>query len=75
MTPTYFDRVAEAFDATHDFAFRDTCIAMGFVGSHSHGTYVPPSDPDAIDDVDLMGIVLPPASHLIGLSSFEHWVY
>lgn len=67
------DRVAERFDATHDFAFRDHCVMLCYVGSHSHGTYVPPSDPDAIDDTDLMAVVLPPRQYIIGLDSFEGW--
>jgi len=69
----YMQRTASWFDQSHEFDFRTYCVALGFVGSHSHGTYVPPSDPDAIDDVDLMGVVLPPASHLLGLKSFTHW--
>lgn len=69
---SYIQRTAEHFNASHTFDFtRALCLA--YVGSHSHGTYVPPSDPDAIDDVDLMGIILPPRSHLLGLYSFEHW--
>lgn len=55
----------------HDFT-RFDCLA--YVGSHSHGTYVPPTDPDAIDDVDLMGVVLPPPRFVVGVDTFEHWV-
>lgn len=74
-------RIAEAFDASHDFRFLPHCIVMGYVGSRSHGTYVPPTrddaNDDAIDDIDLMGIVLPPADHLIGLphAAFDNWVH
>jgi len=29
------------------------------MGSVSHGTYVPKEDPDSIDDVDIMAILVP----------------
>lgn len=45
-----------------------------YVGSTSHGTSIPNSDPNGIDDVDLMAVVLPPANYLLGLDAFEHWV-
>lgn len=70
---TYEERLNEAFREGHDFSFGQSCICLGYVGSHSHGTYVPPTDPDAIDDVDLMGVIVPPARYLIGLHDFEHW--
>jgi hypothetical protein len=70
----YIIRVAEHFDASHDFTWRDSCLVLGYVGSQSHGTYIPPSDPDAIDDVDMMGVLLPPRRYLLGLEKFEHWV-
>jgi predicted nucleotidyltransferase len=43
------------------------------MGSVSHGTTEPQHDPDSIDDVDLMGVIFPPATHIIGLHQFEHW--
>jgi hypothetical protein len=67
-------RVADLFDASHDFLWDSHCLILGYVGSQSHGTYVPPTDPDAIDDVDLMGVLLPPRRYLLGLEKFEHWV-
>ena len=69
----YLSRLAAAFRESHDFGFYESVICLGYVGSHSHGTYVPPSDPDAIDDVDLMGVLVPPRRYTIGLSTFEHW--
>ena len=48
---------------------------LGFVGSQSHGTYVPKDDPDSIDDIDIMGVVPLPASHLFGLKTFDNWTY
>ena len=45
------------------------------VGSHSHGTYVPPEDPNGVDDVDLMVVVVPPPEFKLGLKSWEHGTY
>lgn len=50
------------------------CLAIGVIGSDSHGTKIAPEN-GGIDDTDYMGIVLPPARHLIGLGTWEHWVY
>jgi predicted nucleotidyltransferase len=46
------------------------CILLGYRGSIAHGTYVPNSDPNSIDDVDLMGIAVPDCSHYFGLSQY-----
>lgn len=67
------DRIAEQFDATHDFSFAESCVMLCYVGSQSHGTYTPTDDPDSIDDVDLMAVVLPPPRYVLGLDSFEVW--
>ena len=40
---------------------------LGYMGSHSHNTYIPPSEPDAIDDIDLMGICILPFEQYMGL--------
>lgn len=51
-------------------------ILAGYVGSHSHGTYVKPKD-GGIDDKDIMGIYVPPKSFYLGLNKHEHidcWV-
>lgn len=68
----YF-RVADLFDQSHDFLWDDALLCLGYVGSQSHGTYVPPTDPDAIDDVDVMGVLLAPRRYVLGLDDFEHW--
>lgn len=52
----------------------DTVVLAATIGSHSHGTYVPPTDPDAIDDTDIMGVVIPPPEYMVsGLQSWEGW--
>jgi predicted nucleotidyltransferase len=47
-------------------------LSAGYFGSTSHNTYVPPTNPDSIDDVDVFIIALPPPENIIGLYSWEH---
>lgn len=60
------ERIYEEFDA---FDLRDRILFLGEMGSTSHGTSAEP-----IDDYDCMGIVLPPARNVLGLTKWEHWV-
>lgn len=53
-------RIARAFEAQNGFPLEPHLIVLALMGSHSHGTYLPPEEPDAVDDVDLMGFVVPP---------------
>jgi len=46
-------------------------VAAFRVGSHSHGTYIPPTDPNGLDDVDYMLVVAPPREYVYGLSRFS----
>lgn len=58
------------------FNLKLSTILLGYMGSHSHGTYIPPVD-DGIDDKDVMGICVPPKEYFLGLSKFEQcdtWV-
>ena len=48
---------------------------LGYMGSHSHGTYIPKTDPNSIDDIDLMGICVPPIECYIGLQEFEQKIH
>jgi predicted nucleotidyltransferase len=66
-------RIARAFAAENGFDLESHLIVLALMGSHSHGTYIPPEQPDAIDDVDLMGFVVPPLEYHIGLPRWEHW--
>ncbi len=45
------------------------------MGSTSHNTYVPKDDPDSIDDIDIMGVVVPPPARAVGLKPWQHWVW
>jgi predicted nucleotidyltransferase len=47
-------------------------ILLGRRGSEAHGTYIPPTDPDAIDDRDLFGVVIPPVEYFVGLEQWDH---
>lgn len=52
-----------------------TIHLLGYVGSISHGTHTPSEDPASIDDVDLMGIVIPPPERVLGgTAEWEHVV-
>lgn len=52
-------------------------LSCHIVGSHSHGTYIPPEDPNGVDDVDVMAIVVPPLEVEVGVQTWEganQWV-
>src|SRR5947199_5461464 len=66
-------RIASAFESDNGFPLEPHLIVLALMGSHSHGTYLPPEEPDAVDDVDLMGFVVPPLAYHIGLPRWEHW--
>src|SRR5437016_13042297 len=65
-------RIASAFESDNGFPLEPHLIVLALMGSHSHGTYLPPEEPDAVDDVDLMGFVVPPLPFHIGLPRWEH---
>ena len=46
-------------------------ILLGCVGSIAHGTQIPNSNPDSIDDIDLMGIAIAHVNVYLGLGKFE----
>ncbi|HXJ29519.1 MAG TPA: nucleotidyltransferase domain-containing protein [Gemmatimonadales bacterium] len=66
-------RILRAFEAENGFPLEPHLIVLALMGSHSHGTYLPPEESDAVDDVDLMGFVVPPLPYHIGLPRWEHW--
>jgi predicted nucleotidyltransferase len=45
-------------------------ILLAYRGSVAHGMYIPNSDPNSIDDIDLMGICVPPIEYYFGLREF-----
>ena len=46
-------------------------ILLGYMGSISHGTYIPKTDPQAIDDKDIMGVCIAEEEVYFGLRKFE----
>lgn len=43
-----------------------TPILIGYVGSKAHGTYRPPTDPNSVDDTDVMGLYIGSMAHYFG---------
>jgi len=48
----------------------DWCILSMYRGSIAHGMYLPNSDPNSIDDKDIMAICVPPLEYYFGLKEF-----
>lgn len=51
-------------------------ISLCWRGSVAHGMYVPKSDPDSIDDKDVMGVYIAPIEHYLGFGRrdvYERW--
>ena len=46
-------------------------VLLGYRGSIAHGMYIPSSDPDSIDDKDIMGICIPKLNNYLGFAHFE----
>lgn len=46
-------------------------ILLGYVGSISHGTYIPSTDPSSIDDKDILGICVANENVYLGMQKFE----
>lgn len=65
-------RIADAFP--YDWPLRSHLLVAGYMGSQSHGTYMPSSHAGGYDDVDIMGVIVPPKPYYIGLSGFDHWM-
>ncbi len=66
-------RITDAFLRDNGFPLEPHLIVLGLMGSHSHGTYLPPEEPNAVDDIDLMGFVVPPLEYHLGLPRWQHW--
>ncbi len=46
------------------------CILSMYRGSIAHGMYIPNSDPNSIDDKDVMAVCVPPLDYYFGLSRY-----
>lgn len=45
--------------------YSDNTILLSYRGSISHGTFVPSSNPNSIDDIDVLGVYINPLSHYL----------
>lgn len=54
------------------FILEDHLFLAAKRGSESHNTYVPSTDPNSVDDRDIMAICIPPESYYLGLEIWEH---
>lgn len=54
--------------------FPENLILMGYRGSIAHGMYIPNTDPNSIDDIDLMGVFMAPVKHYIGITKTKETV-
>lgn len=50
----------------------DNLIFLGYRGSIAHGMYVPNSDPNSIDDKDVMGVYINPITHYFGVKKEKY---
>jgi len=49
-------------------------IFLAYRGSIAHNMYIPNSDPNSIDDVDLMGVFIAENSHYVGLKKSKQTI-
>src|SRR5262252_2935814 len=49
----------------------DNLIILGYRGSIAHNMYIPSTDPDSIDDKDIMGVFVGPVEHYLGFGRDE----
>ncbi|RJQ15282.1 MAG: hypothetical protein C4560_10550 [Nitrospiraceae bacterium] len=45
-------------------------ILEGYRGSHGHGTYIPSTDLNSVDDIDIFRVVVQPKEYYLGLGSY-----
>ena len=57
-----------AIARSNDLFQRETAL-IGFRGSVAHGTYIPNTEPNSTDDIDLMSIHFVPADYYIGIKN------
>lgn len=47
-------------------------VLLGYRGSIAHNCYVPNTNPNSIDDKDIMGVFVPSIENYFGLNTKEH---
>jgi len=55
------------------FHMWDNSIVLAYRGSVAHGTFVPNTNPNSIDDKDILGVAIPPKEYFFGLRNFEQF--
>jgi len=50
-----------------ELLFPKNLILLGYRGSIAHNMYVPNTDPNSIDDIDIMGVYMAPPDHYLGM--------
>lgn len=58
------------YNGEHQFTPRADCVFLAYRGSIAHGTYIPSSDPNHVDDIDLMGFCVGNPEHYLGLKEW-----
>ncbi len=64
---------AEYFDignAEHMEMIPENTTLLSYRGSIAHGMHIPSTDPNSIDDIDLIGVVVAPVNCYLGLSEW-----
>lgn len=51
--------------------FPKNTVLLGYRGSIAHNMYVPNTDPNSIDDIDLMGVYMAPPDYYIGIKKVK----
>lgn len=58
-------------------AWTRNSILEGYRGAHGHGTYIPSSHPNSVDDIDIFRVVVQPKEYYLSLGSYlkkqEHY--
>ena len=54
--------------------FPDNTVLVGFRGSVAHNMYIPNTDPNSVDDIDLMSVFMAPVEHYIGITKSKETV-
>lgn len=54
-------------DKLRNELFPRNLVLCGYRGSYAQNTYIPNTDPDSIDDIDLMGVYIAPPEYYVGL--------
>jgi hypothetical protein len=68
-TTTLDPHIAEQFEARTGFPLEPAIVMLCLVGSDSHNTKIPNSNPHGIDDTDFLGVYVPPPSYTLGVKA------